>query len=251
MLIAGVGFSTKVWEENLKGKKVPEGFGHYITRKGELGEMPRTEGSLILHVKGDSYSLCYEAIQEFINLLPKDSIELIEDYYGFQYQDGRDLSGFLDGTENTSGDEERSSAGINSNGGSYLIHQRWEHNIPLLNKENIQTQESWVGRKKHNSEEIPKEKMPKNSHVSRMRDEKYQRIPIVRQSMPYGNFNKNGLLFIAYSSDVSKFNKMLDRMTGKSTDGLSDSIMKYSKCVTGNYWYFPSLTELKNLEKNY
>jgi len=91
--------------------------------------------------------------------------------------------------------------------------------------------------------------MPPSSHVARMRDEKFQRIPIVRQSMPYGNYNKNGLLFIAYSSDVSKFNTMLDRMTGNTKDGLSDSIMKYSKCVTGNYWYFPSVVELQNLSK--
>jgi putative iron-dependent peroxidase len=84
--------------------------------------------------------------------------------------------------------------------------------------------------------------MPNTSHVSRMRDEQYQRIPIVRQSMPYhSSHNKNGLLFIAYSSNVAKFDKMLDRMTGNTGDKLNDSIMKYSKCVTGNYWYFPSL----------
>jgi porphyrinogen peroxidase len=79
-----------------------------------------------------------------------------------------------------------------------------------------------------------------------MRDEKYNRIPIVRQSMPFGDVNKNGLLFIAYSSDVSKFDVMLDRMTGNTSDGKNDSIMKYSSCVSGNYWYFPSLEELNS-----
>jgi len=86
--------------------------------------------------------------------------------------------------------------------------------------------------------------MPPTAHVARMRDEKFQRIPIVRQSMPWGDSKKNGLLFIAYSSDVSKFDKMLDRMTGNTNDHHNDSIMNYSKCVSGNYWYFPSVVEL-------
>ena len=69
----------------------------------------------------------------------------------------------------------------------------------------------------------------------------FNRIPIVRQSMPFGNVaGKRGLLFIGYSNDVKKFDKMLDRMT----DSHSDAIMKYSKCVDGNYYYFPSLLEL-------
>jgi len=133
---------------------------------------------------------------------------------------------------------------VNSQGGSYLIHQVWEHDIPKLNKETVETQEGWVGRKKDWSAELPKDKMPPSAHVARMRDEKFARIPIVRQSMPWGDSKKNGLLFIAYSSDVSKFDKMLDRMTGNGSDKHNDSIMKYSKCVTGNYWYFPSVVEL-------
>jgi len=195
-------------------------------------------------LKAESYSLCLETVQAFISSLPKDAIESVEDNYGFQYRDGRDLSGFLDGTENTNGDEERSEAGINKNGGSFLIHQKWEHNLPKLNKETTETQESWVGRKKDWSAELPKDKMDPNAHVARMRDENFKRIPVVRQSMPYGNYNNNGLLFIAYSSDVKKFDTMLDRMTG--VDGKNDFIMKYSKCLTGNYWYFPSVEELNS-----
>jgi porphyrinogen peroxidase len=79
-----------------------------------------------------------------------------------------------------------------------------------------------------------------------MRDENYNRIPIVRQSLPFGDSNQNGLLFIAYSSDVSKFDHMLDRMTGNTDDGKNDSIMKFSTCVSGNYWYFPSFNELNS-----
>jgi porphyrinogen peroxidase len=71
------------------------------------------------------------------------------------------------GTENTNGDEERSEAGINKSGGSFLIHQKWEHDLKKLNKETVETQEGWVGRKKDWSAELPKEKMPPTSHVSR------------------------------------------------------------------------------------
>jgi porphyrinogen peroxidase len=73
----------------------------------------------------------------------------------------------LDGTKNVKGDENRLEAGTNDFGGSYLIFQKWEHNLKKLNKETIKKQEDWVGRSKGWSEEIPKEKMPSTSHVSR------------------------------------------------------------------------------------
>jgi putative iron-dependent peroxidase len=147
---------------------------------------------------------------------------------------------------NTTGDDERYEAAVNSNGGSFLIHQRWEYNLDYLEKLKLQDQEDMVGRKKDWSAEQDQKKMLQTAHVMRMRDEKFQRIPIVRQSMPFGTVGDNrGLLFIGYSNSVNKFDKMLDRMT----DSQSDGIMKFSKCVSGNYYYIPSEIELKSFAK--
>jgi len=139
----------------------------------------------------------------------------------------------------------RGFAALNKKAGSFLIHQRWEHDLEYLNNLSLKDQENIVGREKKDSTEQSKEEIEKTSHVVRMRDEKFQKIPIVRQSMPFGSVSgKKGLLFIAYSNDVSKFETMLERMT----DSHSDSIMKYSKCVSGNYYYVPSLLELQNFK---
>jgi porphyrinogen peroxidase len=169
----------------------------------------------------------------------------VTDFYGWQYKDGRDLSGFLDGTMNINGDDERTEAGVNSIGGSYLIHQRWEHNLEYFNSLPLKEQEDVFGRSKDWSAEQDAKKMKIQAHVARMRDQKFQPIPIVRQSMPYGNAaGTKGLLFLGYSSDASKFDQMLDQMTEKNK---SDLVMTYSKCVAGNYYYIPSKKELSNL----
>jgi putative iron-dependent peroxidase len=242
-ILAGVGFGTAVWNE-FKGNT--PGLGPYKTREGKLGSLPYTPYDIVVHVKAVTRSLCYDVIDKFVETLPRDEIESIEDRYGWQYQEGRDLSGFIDGTMNTVGEKKRGYAALNKTGGSFLIHQVWEHDLDALKAFSLKQQETMVGRLKNDSVEHTKDMIDPSSHVTRMRDENFNRIPIVRQSMPFGSVGgKRGLLFIAYSNDVSKFDKMLDRMT----DSVSDSIMKYSKCISGNYYYFPSQEELSTLGK--
>lgn len=257
-VVAGIGFGTHLWEYYCQTKKIPlpEGFTHYQTRKGANGTLPATPADIILHVKANTRSLCYEVVEQFVESLPQDAIESIADQYGWQYKDGRDLSGFLDGTENPAGDEERFEAAVNpKTGGSFVIHQIWEHNIPHLNKFSIKEQENLVGRRKEWSQEMSLQELPPTSHVARMRDEKFNKIPIVRQSMPFGTIGEpRGLLFIAYANTTKKFDLLLDRMVGKGRSvnsnkehGDNDGIMKFSECKTGNYFYVPSLEELKKL----
>lgn len=233
-------------------------------------------------------SLCFETIKAFVNSLPKGSVEKVEDEYGFQFQEGRDLSGFLDGTENPNDNSSRrvcifycqllihdQAAALLNNGGSYVIHQRWIHNVKDFESKPLSEQgifiylslfyfrkEKIVGRSKPDSAEFPLKEMAATAHVRRMRDEKFQKIPIVRQSMPFGTCKEfpfilltndlvggeNGLLFIAYSNSVSKFDTMLDRMVGKSGGTENDATMTYSKCVKSQYYYAPALKELSYLK---
>jgi len=140
-------------------------------------------------------------------------------------------------------------AAVNSCGGSYLIHQRWEHNLKYFNQLDLNTQQHTFGRKKDWSAELSKEVMKPTAHVARMRDKNFEKIPIVRQSMPFGNVgNKRGLLFIGYSKNTKKMDTMLDRMTSND-DEHSDEVMKFSKNVTGNYYYFPPVEQLTSLKK--
>ncbi len=250
-VMAGVGFSVNLWKELAKSNKLalPEGIVDYKERKSNLGGMPCAENwQIVLHVKGSTRSQCYEVVQGLVDQLPENAIEKVEDRYGWQYRDGRDLSGFLDGTENPSTPEERIDAAVTSTGGSFLIHQVWEHDLKALKKIGHKEQEGLVGRSKDWSNEMNEKEMPLHSHVRRMRDVQFKRMPIVRQSMPFGSVGgKSGLLFIAYSKDAKTFDAMLDRMVG--VDGHTDGLLKFSKNVFGNYYYVPGEDELNNLYK--
>jgi len=248
-LMAGVAFGTKTWENLVKGNKSlkqPENFSHFSAKTGSLGDMPETGGDLLLHVKGETKSMCWETVKQFVDSLPKGSVAKIDDQYGFQFQDGRDLSGFLDGTENPADPKSRRSAALLPTGGSYVIHQRWIHDLPKLHNQSVGEQEKIIGRSKPDSAE--QRKLHAASHVARTRDAKGNKIPIVRQSMPFGTVaGPHGLLFIAYANNPAKFDVMLDRMVGKE-GGPADATMSFSKCTASNYYYAPALKELVSLK---
>ncbi|CAH8607133.1 unnamed protein product [Schistosoma haematobium] len=116
-----------------------------------------------------------------------------------------------------------------------------------------ETKEQWIGRTINDSHEMIRK--PNTSHVARMvgSDEfkGKKKYKIVRQAQPFGTLSGGGgLLFIAYAADTENFDFMLDRMTGDSDDKLNDNLMLFSLCVTGNYWYFPSLLEFNLLVRN-
>jgi len=247
-VMAGVAFSTTVWEQFCKDTKktLPKNLTHHKERTGKFGTMPNTGGHIFLHVKAETRSLCYETVKAFVDSLPKGSVAKVDDEYSFQFQDGRDLSGFLDGTENPADTTSRRAAALLDTGGSYVIHQRWVHDLAPFHAKPKTDQEKVVGRSKEDSAEM--NPLPKSSHVARMRTAKGEKIPIVRQSMPYGKLGTpQGLLFIAYSNEISKFDQMLDQMIGKGHGTENDDIMSFSKCIASNYYYVPSAKELTSL----
>ncbi|KAL9646424.1 hypothetical protein ABK040_006422 [Willaertia magna] len=229
-VLASIGFSTTYWKELNKEDKnkfpLPDGYtSDYVTRKGEYGEMPLQPNHLILHVKADTQSLCWETIKLFLDKIPEDAIELVEENYGFKFQDSRDLSKFIDGINNPSGKEDREEAALNKSGGSFLLHQRWKHKRNLDKLYSLREQEEFVGRERQSGME--KEKLPLTSHVARMRKVTGDIIPIVRQSFPYGKVTgEHGLLFLSYSSNTDKYDELLNAMVGKDKTGHNDAIMK-------------------------
>jgi len=229
-LYAGIGFGTQLWEQIAKEHKIspPEGILHFKEKKGKLGSMPASGGDIFVHVKAKNISQCYEVIHQFISSLPAGSVASVDDEYGWHFQDGRDLSGFIDGTENVADAVKRREYGLLPSGGSYAIHQRWIHDIKNFEKLPVEEQEKIVGRSKPDSARLSA--LPKDSHVARSRDDKDNQIPIIRQSMPFGPAKgPRGLLFIAYANSPARFDVLLDRMTGKG--GSDDRIMAFSKCV--------------------
>ncbi|CAH8530113.1 unnamed protein product [Schistosoma turkestanicum] len=223
----------------------------YRERIGGLGKLPNTGGDILVHAKSDDRGMLFELAKLIIFGMPSECVAKFEDIYSFLYRGGRDLGGFVDGTENPKRLRERVDVAVNKRtGGSYAVAQRWVHNMTLLHKTGYSTLEQWIGRTIKDSIEL--QNKPDTSHVARMvGSDKFQakkKYRIVRQAQPYGSLSKEaGLFFIAYAEDVKNFNFMLDRMTGHADDNKTDRIMMFTRCVTGNYYYFPDIIELNHL----
>jgi len=245
---AGVGFGPSFLEKVL-GKAQQD--YRYADRKGPLGAMPAEGGDIFIHAKSNEISKLFELSQAVIGKMPVGSIDNFEDIYSFVYKGGRDLSGFIDGTENPADDESREQLAVEkSTGGSYVITQKWVHNMNTINTEKTATMEGWIGRTLDDSTELRKKSI--SSHVARMTGgnnfEQKKEFEIVRQSMPYGTLSgKAGLFFIAYAESPENFNFMLDRMVGKGSDSYSDDVMRLTECVASTYWYFPGVNQLKKI----
>ncbi|CAH8616031.1 unnamed protein product [Schistosoma rodhaini] len=251
-ILYGVGFGLEFLQKispNFQSRGISN--YEYRERSGNLGKLPKTGGDIFIHAKCHEYGKLFELTQAIINNLPSGSVTKFEDIYGWVYRNGRDLSGFIDGTENPADPDERAEVAINTKtGGSYAVVQKWIHNMDMIQTTKDHTKEGWIGRTLKDSVELKNK--PITSHVARMVGSADYDAPskykIVRQSQPYGTLSGDaGLLFIAYAADTKNFDFMLDRMTGDSEDGKNDDVMRFTKCVTGNYWYFPSVPEFDRL----
>lgn len=175
---------------------------------------------------------------------------IVDETYGFRYLDARDMTGFIDGTENPK-DSRREEVAIIPDGelagGSYVMVQRFVHNLPAWGKLNVAAQEKVIGRTKEDSVEL--DKVPEASHVGRVDlKENGQGLKIVRHSLPYGTVGgEHGLLFIAYCHTLHNFKAMLQSMYGEA-DGKTDQMLRFTQAVTGAYLFSPSCEMLQSLK---
>jgi putative iron-dependent peroxidase len=167
----------------------------------------------------------------------------------FAYKDGRDMSGFIDGTENPPIEEALDVAlvpdGEVGEGGAFVIAQRWVHDLALFHSWPLDAQEAAIGRTKLDSIEL--DDKPDTAHISRVViEEDGEELEIYRRSTPYGTVRELGLYFLAFSADRSRFDKMLARMFG-GPDGEHDRLLDFTKPVSGSYYFAPSLDALDGL----
>ncbi|XP_060064949.1 dye-decolorizing peroxidase YfeX-like [Ylistrum balloti] len=247
-VLAGVGFGPNFYKQIGGNVKQDYNFAH---RKGALGDMPSSGGDVFFHAKCNTQSKLFELAQLLMKNMPAGSVDKAEDIYSFVFKNGRDLSGFIDGTENPADDESRQNVAVEpGTGGSYVITQKWIHDFSVINNEKDKTMEGWVGRTRPDSMELSRKSI--TSHVARMTGgnayQQKKKFEMVRQSMPFGTVTgEAGLFFIGYCASPDNLNFMIDRMVGAGGDGQSDDIMKLTRNVKGTYWYFPGTSELTKL----
>ncbi len=218
----------------------------------QLGEgdvvAPSSDVDVLIHCHSNRHDLHFYLLRKFLALVSED-VAVIDETYGYRYLDSRDMTDFVDGTENPK-DAQREEVAIIPQGdfvgGSYVMVQRFIHNLPSWNRLNVSAQEKVIGRTKLDSIEL--DDVPAASHVGRVDiKEEGKGLKIVRHSLPYGSVSgEHGLLFIAYCNTLHNFKAMLESMYGV-TDGKTDQLLRFTKAVTGAYFFAPSSEMLAGL----
>jgi len=251
-LVCTVSFGSKFWDAISPGKR-PTGLRPFKALAAEGRRAPSTGGDVLFHILSKRHDLNFELAMRIRTQLG-DAVEVMDEVHGFQYLDTRDLTGFIDGTENPSGARERSEVALIGKedmafaGGSYVFTQRYVHNLQKWASVPAKAQEKVIGRRKADSEELSERAKPPTAHISRtVIEENGEELEIVRHSFPYGTVSEKGLFFIAYCKTLDIPEKMLSRMIGTSGDGLYDHLMDYSQAVSGANFFAPSLDVLKSL----
>ncbi len=213
-----------------------------------------TGGDVLLHVCGSRPDSTYELARRVRDALGA-MVTVHDEVAGFRYLDGRDLTGFIDGTENPEGDDRPAAALVGAEdaafvGGSYVLVQRYVHDLARWGGLAVAEQERIIGRVKPDSQELDDAVRPVTAHISRtVVEQEGEELQILRHSFPYGSTSEAGLLFIAYCRVRSTFDAMLTRMYGTSGDGHHDRLMEFTRPVSGAYFFAPSIERLAALAK--
>jgi putative iron-dependent peroxidase len=168
----------------------------------------------------------------------------------FVYHDSRDLTGFIDGTENPGPSAAVGVAliadGEPGAGGSHVIAQRWVHDLASFNALDVDAQQAVFGRTKPDSIALPREVRPADAHImcAELLDDAGDERQIYRRSVPCGNVGERGLYFLGFSCERDRFDGMLARMFGTSGDDIHDHLLDFTRAVTGSYYFAPSLEDL-------
>ncbi len=210
-----------------------------------------TQRDMFVHIVSHRHNINYSLAKEFVEIFG-DLVTVQEEVHGFRWLDARDLSGFIDGTENPKGEADRREVAVIGEGpdagGSYVLAQRWEHHLEQFNHFDLKTQEEVFGRTKYDDIEMDDDEKPVGAHTERVViEEDGEELEILRQSLPYGKASgTHGLYFLAYSAELSRIDKMLKMMFGE-VDGEFDRMLSYTHAVTGSYLYAPSVEQLDEL----
>jgi putative iron-dependent peroxidase len=213
-----------------------------------------TPGDILLHIRADQMDLCFELATHFLTALGS-AVTVIDEVQGFRYFDLRSIIGFVDGTENPVGrkavdftiigDEDPSFSG-----GSYVLVQKYLHNMTAWNQLSVEAQERVMGRTKLSDIELDESVKPSNSHSSLTTITKNgEEVKILRDNMPFGRpgAGEFGTYFIGYARSPEPIEQMLENMFVGRPPGNYDSLLDFSTAVTGTLFFVPSSDLLEAL----
>ena len=244
-VLSVVGVGSEAWDRLFAGRR-PQHLAPFPAMQDEARSAPATPADLLLHLRSERRDLNFLLLKRVMERF-SGAVEVVEDIEGFRYLDSRDLTGFVDGTENPKGNERATVALVGAEepeftGGSYLHIQRYIHDLAKWEAEGVGHQEKAIGRTKVKDEELAGAEKPPTAHISRVViQEDGEELEILRHSMPYGNASRSGLYFVAYGRTPHPFGKMLRRMVCRDGEGNYDHLLGYIRPVTGASFFAPSL----------
>ncbi|AQS88515.1 iron-dependent peroxidase [Neoasaia chiangmaiensis NBRC 101099] len=208
---------------------------------------PATPGDLLFHIRATRMDLCFELARAIVGRL-EGAATVVDEVHGFKYFDERDLLGFVDGTENPSGQAAIDSTIIGDEdpdftGGSYVIVQKYIHDLKRWNATPTAVQEHIIGREKLSDIELADAAKPSYAHnVLTSIEENGQQLQIVRDNMPFGEVGKGefGTYFIGYARSPARIEQMLQNMFVGKPPGNYDRILDVSRPVTGALFFIPT-----------
>ncbi len=250
-LSAFIAIGSEYWDKVFPEKR-PKLLKSFPKIDSKNGPLPHTPYDFFVHIRSDRVDVNH-LVGTHVCELFSDMVKLIEQVKGFRYLDGRDLTGFVDGTENPHGQHRRKVALINEtadsdfNQGSYIHVQRFRHHMESWNELPTVEQEDVIGRTKPDNIEYQSDKKPACSHIKRTSIKDNQGLPveILRQSMPYGTMKVQGLFFISCASSPLPFELMLKSMYLEDENGHFDHLLNYTTAETGAAFFAPSTNFLK------
>ncbi|KXV69178.1 peroxidase [Acetobacter malorum] len=247
--ITGIGFHT--WDR-LFGQPRPKEL-HPFQEINGVHHAPSTPGDFLFHIRATRMDLCFELAAAIVSRLEGAAV-VIDEVHGFKYFDSRDLLGFVDGTENPEGQAAKIATLIGDEdpafaGGSYVIVQKYLHNLKKWDAIPTEVQEHIIGRKKVSDIELQDAAKPSYAHnVLTNIEENGQQLQIVRDNMPFGEVGKGefGTYFIGYSCSPTRTEQMLQNMFVGKPAGNYDRLLDVSTAVTGTLFFIPTADFLDN-----
>ena len=252
-LSCNVGIGTSAWDR-LGHRKRPTQLRSFAEIRGPVHTAVATPGDLLFHIRAERADMCFELERLLLDGLG-DSVAVVDEVQGFRYFEARDLLGFVDGTENPTGAALPLSSLIQSDdpdfaGGSYVVVQKYLHNLAAWNALETSVQESIIGRTKLDNIELDDDSAKRKSHKSltTIVDAEGNEHDILRDNMPFGRPGQSefGTYFIGYARNLWVIEKMLSRMFIGVPEGQYDRILDFSKAVTGTTFFAPSNSLLES-----
>ncbi|EHH67509.1 iron-dependent peroxidase [Gluconobacter morbifer G707] len=246
------GLGSTAWDR-LFGQPRPAGLHPFQGIDG-VHKAPSTPGDLLFHIRATRMDLCFELASAIASRLDGAG-EIIDEVHGFKYFDERDLLGFVDGTENPTGQTALDATIIGDEdpafaGGSYVIIQKYLHDLKKWDAIPTEVQEHIIGRRKVSDIELRDVDKPSYAHnVLTNIEENGQQLQIVRDNMPFGQVGKGeyGTYFIGYAKSPDRIERMLQNMFVGKPAGNYDRILDVSRAVTGTLFFIPTADFLDNV----